>query len=383
MLNNSLPQSTSGIFNQTLIWFSVLATLVISVGSIWTFHSMNKLIKATQIQKEIALGKGLAISIGDLIVTRDYAQIESDLRQVMSNNAVRSIVIADLQGNVLAFLERDSQQEVVHSNFIHNIIDLPKNFSGDFSFSNIGDASVLWYQINPGIPLGWIRMESFDGLTDVLLSNLRINLIVSMLMLLLSLSSGAIGFLYRLKHTSIKNELKLQKNNRSLHLAAHIDALTKLPNRLALNKLFDDATNKAKCRNDHLAICFLDLDKFKSVNDLLGHSSGDSLLIAAAGRMLTAVRTNDSIIRYGGDEFVLLLGGIKDIKELDALLSRILKLLSSPFMINGRSVQVSASIGTSIYPTDGLTMKDLLAQADKAMYETKANGRNSWLLYKK
>jgi diguanylate cyclase (GGDEF)-like protein len=132
---------------------------------------------------------------------------------------------------------------------------------------------------------------------------------------------------------------------------------------------------------DLLAICFLDLDEFKRVNDRMGHLSGDNLLIAAAGRMLKAVRDNDSVIRLGGDEFVLLLGGIKNKIELDQLLARILELMASPFTIDGEHVAISASIGATIYPIDDAPISSLLAHADHAMYEAKKKGKNTWALY--
>lgn len=342
---------------------------------------MNAMIQASQAQREIALGKGLANSISDLIVTREYAQIESDLQQVMGNPDIRSLLVVDLQGNVLAHLERKTQQDEVRSNFSLRKVELPQHLAGEFAVIKEGDASVLWYQVNPGIPLAWIRMESFDKLTDALLSNLRMNIMASVLVLCFSLFGVAVVLLYRAKHISEVKERQLLRKNETLHTAAHIDALTKLPNRLALGGLLDSAMARAIQSADLLAICFLDLDEFKRVNDRMGHLSGDNLLIAAAGRMLKAVRDNDSVIRLGGDEFVLLLGGIKNKIELDQLLTRILELMASPFMIDGEHVAVSASIGATIYPIDDAPISGLLAHADHAMYEAKKKGKNTWALY--
>ncbi len=342
---------------------------------------MNALIRVTQEQREIALGKGLANTISDLIVTREYAEIETDLQQVMGNPDIRSVFVIDLQGNVLAHLERKTRQDEVRSNFSLRKVDLPQHLEGEFAVIKEGDASVLWYQVNPGIPLAWIRIESFDKLTDALLSNLRTNIMASVFVLCLSLFGVAVVLLNRVKKTSEEKERQLLRKNETLHIAANIDALTKLPNRLALGGLLDDAMARSIQSADLLAICFLDLDEFKSVNDRMGHLSGDSLLIAAAGRMLKAVRDNDSVIRLGGDEFVLLLGNIKSKIELDQLLARILELLSSPFMINGQQVLISASIGATIFPFDTSSTSNLLAHADIAMYEAKRKGKNAWALY--
>lgn len=347
-----------------LVWLSLIATIIISMGSIWTFYSMNALIRTTQEQREIALGKALANTISDLIVTREYAQIESDLYQVMGNPDIRSLLVVDLQGDVLAYLGRKTQKDEVRSNFSLRKVDLPQYLEGEFILIKEGDASVLWYRVNPGIPLAWIRMESFDRLTDALLSNLRTNIMASVLALCFSLFGVAVVLLYRVKLTSEEKERQLLRKNETLHTVAHIDALTKLPNRLALGG-------------------FLDLDEFKSVNDRMGHLSGDNLLIAAAGRMLKAVRDNDSVIRLGGDEFVLLLGSIKSKEvELDQLLARILELMADPFMIDGEYVDISASIGATIYPIDNAPISGLLAHADSAMYEAKRKGKNAWALYR-
>jgi len=368
-------------FSQPLVWLSLIATLIISIGSIWTFYSMNAMIQASQEQREIALGKGLANSISDLIVTREYAQIESDLQQVMGNVDIRSVLVIDLQGNVLAYLERKTQQDEVRSNFSLRKLDPPEHLVGEFAVSKEGEASVLWYQVNPGIPLAWIRMESFDKLTDALLSNLRTNIMASVLALCFSLFGVAVVLLYRVKKVSEDKERQLVSKNKTLHTAAHVDVLTKLPNRLALEDLLSSAMTQSKRDSDLLGICFVDLDEFKRVNDRMGHLSGDSLLVAAAGRMLQAVRENDSVVRLGGDEFVLLLGGLSSVNELDQLLTRILELLSCPFMIDGQQVLISASIGSTIFPMDPSSVSHLLAHADIAMYEAKRKGKNAWALY--
>jgi len=368
-------------FTKSLIWFSLSAMLLISLSSAWTFYSMNQLIRVSQERREIALGKSLANAVSDAIASRDYGRLESELQQVIENIGVRSVLASDLNGNVFAYLERKTEQDVVRSNFSLMRIDLPKQITGSFMLERIGDVSVLWYQVNPGIPLGWIRMESFDNLSDALETNLRTNILGSALIFFLAFFVSAVTFFYRAKQKTQATERQLISSNEILHTAVHIDALTQLPNRLALVGLLDTAMEKSKHNADLLAICFVDLDEFKGVNDRMGHLSGDNLLIAAAGRMLQAVRDNDSVVRLGGDEFVLLLGGLSSIQELDQLLTRILELLSSPFMIDGQQVLISASIGSTIFPMDTSSVSHLLAHADIAMYEAKRKGKNAWALY--
>ena len=344
---------------------------------------MNQLIQVTQERRELALGKGLALAISDLIVTREYAQLESDLQQIMSNESVRSVMVTDLNGVVLAFLGRESRSDPIKPNFAISSIDLPQKMPAEFLIERQGDLSVLWYKVDSGIPLAWIRMESFANRNDELLNNLRRNIIFSVLILFLTLFGVAILLFYRAQQKNQEEELRLLNSNATLYDAAHFDTLTKLPNRLSLNDLLEKAINIAKIDGDSVAICFLDLDGFKGVNDSLGHLSGDNLLIAAAGRMKKAVRDSDSVIRLGGDEFVLVLGGIKNSEQLDLLLKRILEQLSSPFMIGGQNVLISASIGVSVYPKDNSSISDLLSHADAAMYEAKNRGKNSWVYYQK
>jgi diguanylate cyclase (GGDEF)-like protein len=343
---------------------------------------MNQLIRASQERREIALGKGLAIAISDSIVIRDYAQLEGDLQQVMGNTGIRSVLVSDLRGNVLAFLERKMEHDEVRSNFSLNHIDLPTQTTTHYIREQAANTSVLWYQVNPGIPLGWIRIESFDNLSDALETNLRTNMLGSVLILFLAFFASAATFFHRAKQKTQATERQLISSNEILHTAVHIDALTQLPNRLALAGLLDAAMEKSKQNTDLLAVCFLDLDEFKNVNDRMGHLSGDNLLIAAASRMLKAVRDNDSVIRLGGDEFVLLLGSIKNVIEIDQLLARILELMAAPFMIDGEHVAVGASIGATIYPIDDAPISGLLAHADYAMYEAKKKGKNTWALYR-
>lgn len=344
---------------------------------------MNQLIQVTQERRELALGKGLALAISDLIVTREYAQLESDLQQIMSNESVRSVMVTDLNGAVLAYLNRESFSEPAKPNFSISRIELPQKMPADFSVERQGDLSVLWYKVDTGIPLAWIRMESFANRNDELLNNLRRNILFSVFILFLTLFGIAVLLFYRAQQKNQEEELRLLNTNATLYDAAHFDTLTKLPNRLSLNSLIDKAINIAKIDGDSVAICFLDLDGFKAVNDSLGHLSGDNLLIAAAGRMKKAVRDSDSVIRLGGDEFVLVLGGIKNLEQLEILLRRILELLSSPFMINGENVLISASIGVSLYPRDDYSVSNLLSHADSAMYEAKNQGKNAWVFYQK
>jgi diguanylate cyclase (GGDEF)-like protein/PAS domain S-box-containing protein len=161
---------------------------------------------------------------------------------------------------------------------------------------------------------------------------------------------------------------------RAAHSAQH-DPLTGLPNRLLLDDRLQQALTRAERSRESLAVCYLDLDGFKAVNDRLGHAAGDQLLIEMARRLQACVRAQDTVARLGGDEFVLLLPAPGEPAELEAVLARVSSALNRPVLLDGQSAEVSASVGVALYPQDGHQADALLAQADRAMYQAKRQGR--------
>ncbi|MGV8894341.1 MAG: EAL domain-containing protein [Burkholderiaceae bacterium] len=159
--------------------------------------------------------------------------------------------------------------------------------------------------------------------------------------------------------------------------ASH-DALTKLPNRALLADRFKQAIAGAQRHQQLLAVCLLDLDEFKPINDNYGHELGDQLLIELADRLSGALRGEDTLARLGGDEFVLLLSGLNDADEIGLAMQRILAKVSEPYLLDGQTVQVSASIGVAVYPQDDADPDTLLRHADQAMYQAKQAGRNRY-----
>jgi diguanylate cyclase (GGDEF)-like protein/PAS domain S-box-containing protein len=160
------------------------------------------------------------------------------------------------------------------------------------------------------------------------------------------------------------------------HLA-RFDALTGLPNRTILRNRMDEAL--AQCRRDSMcAVHFIDLDQFKQVNDTLGHTRGDLLLVAVAERLRTAVRETDVIARFGGDEFVVLQASIKSLDECSALAARILRAVHGTYELDGHVAMVSASSGISVAPRNGTEADQLLRNADMALYRAKAERRGTW-----
>ena len=172
-----------------------------------------------------------------------------------------------------------------------------------------------------------------------------------------------------------------EQSAKMAHLAQH-DALTDLPNRILLSDRLDQAICLAHAHDRNLALLYLDLDRFKHVNDSLGHAVGDQLLKAVAGRLTDCVCDADTVSRQGGDEFVVLLPELDSLEDTATCAEKILKALQVPYYIGVDEIHITASIGIAVYPTDGTGSEALLQNADLAMYEAKERGRNNSQFYK-
>ncbi|ALC17247.1 sensor diguanylate cyclase, PAS domain-containing [Desulfuromonas soudanensis] len=157
---------------------------------------------------------------------------------------------------------------------------------------------------------------------------------------------------------------------------AYYDPLTSLPNRTLFQDRLNLALAQARRDGGKMAVLFLDLDRFKNINDTLGHPCGDLLLQQVAERLKTCTREGDTVARFGGDEFVILLPKVADDRPAAMVSEKILKLFESPFQLGERTLRTSTSIGYVLYPEDGQTCEDLLKHADSAMYRAKELGRN-------
>jgi diguanylate cyclase (GGDEF)-like protein/PAS domain S-box-containing protein len=174
-----------------------------------------------------------------------------------------------------------------------------------------------------------------------------------------------------------KAEQQLIENQQRLDKMAHHDQLTGLPNRHYLTAFLPQAIEEAKAAKTMLGVVFLDLDRFKHINDTRGHETGDKLLQEVATRLRTCVRDSDVVIRMGGDEFVVVFRNVKNYDEVTLGAGRIIETLNRSIVIDRHSLQTTGSVGVSLYPRDGSNMVELLKHSDTAMYQAKDRGRNN------
>ena len=169
-----------------------------------------------------------------------------------------------------------------------------------------------------------------------------------------------------------------QRKQAELYFLAHYDSLTGLPNRMLFNDRLQQACLDAERKGHLVALLFIDVDRFKQINDSLGHSFGDAVLRTVADRLKTSARRADTVARLGGDEFVILMEDLDDAASVDTVALRVVRSMREPIHLLGHSIVVTVSVGSALYPSDDTAISPLLAKADAAMYEAKKNGRDGF-----
>jgi diguanylate cyclase (GGDEF)-like protein len=180
---------------------------------------------------------------------------------------------------------------------------------------------------------------------------------------------------------SIRYAIERKRSESRLNYLASYDSLTGVPNRQYFQEQLDRATRRARRNRRKLGVLFLDLDRFKSVNDTLGHKAGDELLKSVVARLRDAIRSGDLLARLGGDEFAVLLEDVKGPLEIEAAAENILSAFAEPFELDDRAFSITASIGITVYPSDNHDPLALLNNADMAMYQAKELGRNNFKFF--
>lgn len=256
-------------------------------------------------------------------------------------------------------------------------------FTSSMAMVGLGLASLLLLKLRQGITR---PLQQLTRLMDTVTRNNDYSIRAS------NDSSDEIGVLSRgfnkmLMHIQINDEKlahELAERYRAeehLDKLAYYDVVTGLPNRHFFHQKLTQVIEHAINNKSLMALLFLDLDNFKTVNDTLGHKTGDVLLKQASSRLSGVVRQSDYICRVGGDEFAIIIENINHIEDTTVVTTKCIECLSRPFVFNGKNFFIGVSIGVSVCPDDAITANDLLVNADMAMYEAKLNGKNNYQYY--
>lgn len=175
----------------------------------------------------------------------------------------------------------------------------------------------------------------------------------------------------------------IKRTQEDLERLAHFDPLTSLPNRVLFHDRMQHDLDRAARYGKRIGVLLLDLDGFKTINDSLGHPVGDQLLLQVAERLQTCVRVEDTVARLGGDEFAVILSELGEGADAVEVIRRMLAVIDQPFQLSGGSGLVTTSVGVAVFPEDGRTVTELIRNADAAMYEAKAGGRNTYRFYQR
>lgn len=370
--------STRSLFKGTL--YIVIGTIIFTLMALWLFdlRAQDIRISGRESTSQI-MADGISIAVQEDVISRNFAQLESRLRQSMADPQVLSIIVTDSDGVVLSQVERDTRSGELKPIYSYRKIATP---SIDSSVVSDNSVTSRWLELKAGVPIGWLRLETTSTLIDDKLIGLRrevtISLVIACLILFVS-----IGMLAKRTYGLIRIEEAVMKGKSEMleEIAFH-DHLTGLPNRLLLMDRIGQSIAHSDRSGKKFALCFVDLNGFKFINDTYGHDSGDIVLKEVASRLNECVRLTDTVARIGGDEFVLILLDGEKSEDFEVLLNRITASINHPMQLpSGTEIGVGLSIGMTVYPTDPGSPAELLKHADEAMYQVKKNGSKRFAIY--
>ena len=356
-----------------------------------SYQESRSLIEQAQERARMALARGLALGLADQLAIDDYAGMESRLEQAMADETISSALVVDTEGKVLVHLQRRRPSDVPELVFVPQRILLPR--SGLESPVTTNGITTRWSPIEAGLPVGWLKLRTWSSSTDAVL-----RLLAQQYLVLGSLTAALVGTLLVSGNRQMRRQAQLreqQLNDEKLDLEriALTDPLTGLYNRRGIERaLLETLQNPASRATAALAVCMIDLDDFKTVNDVHGHGIGDLLLTAVAQRLRSYLREGDCVGRIGGDEFIAVFRGCSERELALTLAKRISDGLNQPFRLGDHLIRIGASIGVVLdaeqslvpnlceHPSDADSnasscLESLVKLADRAMYLVKQNGK--------
>jgi diguanylate cyclase (GGDEF)-like protein/PAS domain S-box-containing protein len=348
-----------------LINLAVAGAFVIAVWT--TRHTTRELAARTDAQKEVSR---LNISLEERVLQRTRELTDAnkhlDLQVAVLEAAANAIAITDSNGTIqwvnhaFTIMTGYSKEEVLGKN--------PRLLkSGDQAQSYYDK---LWSTILSGkVWQGEIINKRKDGTTYT--EEMTITPVTQ------GVGNAAVTKFIAIKQNITKRKVAEER----IQFLAYSDALTGLPNRRLLQDRLTQALASARRQKSRVALLFLDLDKFKNINDSLGHAVGDLLLQEVAGRLTTWGREQDTVARVGGDEFLILLTGVKDITDVAVAAKRLMDTMIGEYSIQGHALNITCSLGVSIFPEHGTDTETLIKNADTAMYSAKESGRNGFRFF--
>lgn len=353
---------------------SVLCGLVIGGAS---YQQSRQLIEQSQERARAALARGLVVALADQLVLNDYAGMESRLQQAMADPSLVSAVVTDSSGKVLVHLHRERPEAEP------TLLFEPPRFAPPTSkqsgSSRSGSISTRWTAIDAGLePLGWLQLRTWSTSTDAVLT-----LLARQYLVLGALAAALLSTLVVSAQQQIRQrERLLRQKNAQLEQKALTDPLTGVWNRRGIDRELERILGQTQNgKREHLAICMIDLDDFKPVNDTYGHAIGDRVLVAVSRRLRGVLREGDLLGRIGGDELIAVFRHCADPEISRQLATRIVSGLQIPFVFDELIIRIGASVGLALNACDlDEPIASLLSRADQAMYAAKQEGKGHLVL---
>lgn len=366
------------IFFRAALLLSAGAFALFGALGIWLETQVRQIVVEDRELLAAAIASAAASRVRPLLVSEDYDGVAITLESVAEDTGAVDLLVASNDGSVISRITRTASATNRLVERVGGRVDPPAKPG---AMQHVDGQLQAWGRVDGAADAGWVRatiaLAPAWGRFDAFRKYAEIVAALGGL-ILFALLISPLAWTYRLVE---RRESGLLAERDELHHAVYHDRLTGLCNRLGLLERLQSSLASRRASDQLLAVCFLDLDGFKAVNDRYGHAVGDLLLVEVGRRLSACVRHTDTVARLGGDEFVLLLEGENRPGELLGILEGVIARISQRVPAAGKPLRVGVSIGVALRYSGDDTAESLLKQADEAMYEAKRGGRNRWVLH--